>query len=208
LRRLSRAEDAVFCGRVFIFVFQSFPLGDKSSVNRHGDYNVDNVTTFEEESQADSEQVANEDSIMVDAEGPTDDTVPTSNEKESMGFDELHPKFWGLQKTFAYPPTIFDAKLLADFKEAFSATLAKFNSVPKVISAPAVEGKQSLKRKAEDTEHDEVANNFNPKYLTSRELFELEVSVLTCVEDQANNHRTAERSVLSTSYFGASDDPA
>jgi THO complex subunit 1 len=173
-------------------VFQSFPLGDKSSVNRHGDYNVDNVTTFEEESQAGSEQVANEDSIMADAEEPADDTAPKSNEKESMGFDELHPKFWGLQKTFAYPPTIFDAKLLADFKEAFSATLAKFNSVPKVISAPAVEGKQSLKRKAEDTEHDEVANNFNPKYLTSRELFELEVSFFTCAKDQANNHLTAE----------------
>jgi THO complex subunit 1 len=33
LRRLSRALDPAFCGRVFIFMFQSFPLGDKSSVN-------------------------------------------------------------------------------------------------------------------------------------------------------------------------------
>src|SRR5271155_5726723 len=51
LRRLSRAEDIVFCGRVFIFLFQSFPLGDKSSVNLRGEYHVENVTTFDHLSQ-------------------------------------------------------------------------------------------------------------------------------------------------------------
>src|SRR5579859_6719550 len=49
LRRLSRAEDIVFCGRVFIFLFQSFPLGDKSSVNLRGEYHVENVTIFDAE---------------------------------------------------------------------------------------------------------------------------------------------------------------
>src|SRR5277367_4197746 len=48
LRRLSRAEDIVFCGRVFIFLFQSFPLGDKSSVNLRGEYHVDNLTVYDE----------------------------------------------------------------------------------------------------------------------------------------------------------------
>ncbi|KAL8904332.1 MAG: hypothetical protein Q9207_003343 [Kuettlingeria erythrocarpa] len=47
LRRLSRAEDTVFCGRVFIFMFQSFPLGDRSSVNLRGEYHVENVTVYE-----------------------------------------------------------------------------------------------------------------------------------------------------------------
>ncbi|GJC86800.1 THO complex subunit 1 [Colletotrichum liriopes] len=48
LRRLSRAEDTAFCGRVFIFMFQSFPLGDKSSVNLRGEYHVENVTVFDD----------------------------------------------------------------------------------------------------------------------------------------------------------------
>ncbi|KAI4159396.1 MAG: hypothetical protein L6R39_000374 [Caloplaca ligustica] len=48
LRRLSRAEDTVFCGRVFILMFQSFPLGDRSSVNLRGEYHVENVTVFDE----------------------------------------------------------------------------------------------------------------------------------------------------------------
>merc|ERR1711939_976574 len=47
LKRLSRAEDTAFCGRVFIFLFQSFPLGDKSSVNLRGEFHIENVTTFD-----------------------------------------------------------------------------------------------------------------------------------------------------------------
>ncbi|KAK4926238.1 hypothetical protein LTR66_016360, partial [Elasticomyces elasticus] len=48
LRRLSRAEDAAFCGRVFIFMFLGFPLHDKSSVNLRGDFHTENVTTYDE----------------------------------------------------------------------------------------------------------------------------------------------------------------
>lgn len=115
---------------------------------------------------------------MVDADTTTFTATETIKNPDLTSFDELHPKFWDLQKTFAYPPTIFDPNLLAEFKVAFSATLAKFNSAPKVFSAPA-SSKQSLKRKAETIGRDESGNNFNPKYLTSRELFELEVRI-TC----------------------------
>ena len=48
LRRLSRAEDTVFCGRVFIYLFQSFPLGDKSAVNLRGEYHVENTTVYDD----------------------------------------------------------------------------------------------------------------------------------------------------------------
>ena len=46
LRRLSRAEDATFCGRVFFFLFQTFPLGDKSSANAKAEFHTDNTTKF------------------------------------------------------------------------------------------------------------------------------------------------------------------
>jgi THO complex subunit 1 len=59
LRRLSRAEDTAFCGRVFIFMFQSFPLGDRSSVNLRGEYHTENVTTFDvlPQTKADTEKM-------------------------------------------------------------------------------------------------------------------------------------------------------
>lgn len=202
LRRLSRAEDAVFCGRVFIYVFQSFPLGDKSSVNRHGDYNVDNVTTFDEAPSQELEDSAQKDVTMTDADTTTEPTnsleekdgeISDPNKPKSLETDQMYPTFWGLQKSFAYPPHVFDPKLLEEFKKGFEATLAKFNSVPKVMSAPVADNTRGSKRKSseeeqEDFENDEslkrqaseddIANNFNPKYLTSRELFELELSDL------------------------------
>lgn len=67
LRRLSRAEDPVFCGRVYIFMFQSFPLGDKSSVNLRGNFHVENVTTFEDFLKQSKPE---EDSMQIDIDGP------------------------------------------------------------------------------------------------------------------------------------------
>ncbi|KAL8917749.1 MAG: hypothetical protein Q9208_007801 [Pyrenodesmia sp. 3 TL-2023] len=74
LRRLSRAEDTVFCGRVFIFMFQSFPLGDRSSVNLRGEYHVENVTVYEKPLAKQNERT--EGAMEVDLE-----PAPVENEK-------------------------------------------------------------------------------------------------------------------------------
>lgn len=166
LRRLSRAEDSVFCGRVFIYVFQTFPLHDRSSVNRQGDYNSENVTTFDDlPAKDDHDQDVSMTSDSADgANGAKSDAGPKP--------DELYAVFWGLQKSFAYPPRVFDPAALEDFKKGFEATLAKFKDMPKVMAESV---RLDAKRKADFGDQEELANSFNPKYLTSRELFELEV---------------------------------
>ena len=189
LRRLSRAEDAVFCGRVFIFLFQSFPLGDKSSVNTKGDFNVENVTTFDETPreiqtidtipEASSEpptDAAEADSIAVSTAAPTivEPSSAAANVPAVLDTNTLYPIFWKLQEVFSNPPLIFDATRFDGFKKGLDATLAKFKDVPTVLQA--VVDEQSRKRKASDMERgDALESNFNPKYLTSRELFNLEV---------------------------------
>lgn len=190
LRRLSRAEDAVFCGRVFIFLFQSFPLGDKSSVNTKGDFNVENVTTFDEapiEPQtvetlpdaptAPAPEVT--DSITASAATATPTIVesqPTNDSSPAtLDANILYPIFWKLQEVFSNPPLTFDTARFSEFKNGLDVTLAKFKAVPTVIQTTVTE--QSRKRKAGDMENEEtLSSNFNPKYLTSRELFNLEVS--------------------------------
>lgn len=193
LRRLSRAEDAVFCGRVYIFLFQSFPLGDKSSVNLRGEFHVENVTTFEVSAQT-SEKA--EDRMDVDVGGEAEavtapdgvkeedgiakSEAPDPNVKEkpqTLGTDTLYPIFWSLQHAFSNPVRLFSEENFNDFKKGLEATLAKFKEVPKVIQAPSPEGKRGLKRKFDDG-YDEFASTFNPKYLTSRDLFKLELSDL------------------------------
>ena len=191
LRRLSRAEDPVFCGRVYIFMFQSFPLGDKSSVNLRGNFHVENVTTFEEFL---AEPNANEDSMQVDEDGVTPAIKTTAESEEAstntldstkakptppvtLDIDALYPVFWSLQHSFSNPPRLFEENNFKDFRNSLEATLAKFKEVPKVIQSGDIERKKGSKPSSGDN-YDAFANTFNPKYLTSRDLFKLEVCIL------------------------------
>ncbi|KAL2264027.1 hypothetical protein VTK26DRAFT_3331 [Humicola hyalothermophila] len=175
LRRLSRALDPAFCGRVFIFMFQSFPLGDKSSVNLRGEYHVENVTTFDQEPPAADGEA---DKMEVDSEGKPQQDKP-------LDPDALYPIFWSLQESFNQPKKLFEPSHLAAFRRGLEATMATFKSIKPEQPSRAKERqdkqgdeiKPSLKRKRDDVD-DELASGFNPKYLTSRDLFKLEISDL------------------------------
>ncbi|CAK41850.1 hypothetical protein CBS115989_3128 [Aspergillus niger] len=214
LRRLSRAEDTVFCGRVFIFLFQSFPLGDKSAVNLRGEYHTDNVTTYDELTKAAAKDVADADVEMSDEqEAPTatnglkeDSEAQTTSASEShtpaqeppktprvvvpsskdesqdkgVDLDDLYPMFWGLQAYFSAPTKTFDPQHFAKFKTGLEATLSAFKNVDTDLenssnSKMSEEIRKSTKRKR-TTDGQEIASSFNPKYLTSRDLFDLEVN--------------------------------
>jgi THO complex subunit 1 len=153
-------------------------------VNRQGDYNSENVTIFDEQTTAISTSTPDADSKMEDVPAAadeksntaTDPAEPEENSKPySMTADELYPTFWSLQKSFAYPPRVCEQSVLEDFKKGFESTLAKFRDVPKVIQGTSSDSPKGTKRKSDEMEHDEFASSFNPKYLTSRELFQLEV---------------------------------
>ena len=212
LRRLSRAEDTVFCGRVFIFLFQSFPLGDRSSVNLRGEYHVENVTVFEDlPPKADSnledgmevdqeEKVeAERDAAKVEVDSAAAPTMFTpessSNLSKEVRFtaqdekaketppdiDTLYPIFWSLQDDFSTPTRLFDDINLQRFQKGLSSTLVKFKEVQQDLQARGTsklpdDGKRGVKRKRSGLE-DELSNSFNPKYLTSRDLFDLEVQL-------------------------------
>ncbi|KAG9206796.1 hypothetical protein G6514_000083 [Epicoccum nigrum] len=172
-------------------MFQSFPLGDKSSVNLRGNFHVENVTSFEEFS---SDSNVNEDLMQVDndADTPAVKTVSESGDvstkpakfrqgaeepPKTLDIDALYPIFWSLQHSFSNPPRLFEENNFKDFRNALEATLAKFKEVPKVIQSGDVERKKGPKPSSGDS-YDAFANTFNPKYLTSRDLFKLELSDL------------------------------
>ena len=73
LRRLSKSTQTVFCGRILLFFASIYPHGERSGVNLRGEYNKENVTTFEEpeepKAEAMDEDMANneeEDDAMVE----------------------------------------------------------------------------------------------------------------------------------------------
>lgn len=186
LRRLSRAEDNVFCGRVFIFVFQCVPLGDRSSVNLQGEYHVENVTTFETDVVDDGSK------MDVDTATPTRSDKAGSKTNgdskkgpESLSSDALYGLFWPLQESFSQPLTLFEPSSMKKFKHSVEQTILKFESYPPNDAprhqATQEESGQGLKRKRGDDgdDADDALETFNPKYLTSKDLFELEVNDLT-----------------------------
>lgn len=203
LRRLSRAEDTVFCGRVFIFLFQSFPLGDKSSVNLRGEFHVENVTTFDlapkksedaikpmeldtetpqatsgAQTPASSSQVQDQESTQKTARGtPVPKAVKPDPKESPPDLDELYPKFWSLQTFFSSPTRLFEPSSMAAFKDGLASTLSCFKFVAN-NSAPStnpVDLKRGLKRKRTEMDTSASTSPFNPKYLTNRDLFDLEV---------------------------------
>lgn len=213
LRRLSRAEDTVFCGRVFIFLFQSFPLGDRSSVNLRGEYHVENVTVFEdlppkaelklddgmevdqregkaelEQDAATHETEAVAEPIKVSSENPINsskavklDAQDEKSQEKPTDMNTLYPVFWSLQENFSTPTRLFDETNLQKFQNGLSSTLAKFKEVQQDLQARGTsklpdDGRRGVKRKRNGQE-DELSSSFNPKYLTSRDLFDLEVQL-------------------------------
>lgn len=193
LRRLSRAEDTAFCGRVFIFMFQSFPLGDKSSVNLRGEYHVENVTVFDdtgvktdestEQMDIDSQNGVKDGEVKSQAKAVSFDAKQPTQPDQPLNPDALYPQFWSLQETFSQPKKLFDPSHLASFKRGLEATMTSFRAIqneqgqrpPKAVD----EAQRGLKRKRDDVEGSDLANSYNPKYLTSRDLFELEVGNAT-----------------------------
>lgn len=199
LRRLSRADDTPFCGRVFIFLFQVFPLGDKSSVNLRGEYHVENVTTYDEApvkvTGEDETETAVAEKMDVDDAPEKGEGVEKPSAKEikqpAIDFAALYPVFWSLQASFSQPKKLFESAHFGQFKTGMEASLAAFRQISSQDDARRSrqldESRRGAKRKRdkEDTDirerkterQDELADTYNPKYLTSRDLFELEVSV-------------------------------
>ncbi|KAL8658351.1 MAG: hypothetical protein Q9226_001061 [Calogaya cf. arnoldii] len=221
LRRLSRAEDTVFCGRVFIFMFQSFPLGDRSSVNLRGEYHVENVTVFDKTSgkqvikadsfdgamdvdqapdaTSDEKTVSGDPAVAAASEGQSGTPQPPDNTAKAAISDApedkvqepepdteaLYPIFWSLQDVFSQPTRLFETKTFESFKNGLDLTFRKFKAVQQhqqsrgTSKLPSA-AHRTLKRKRTDTGSDrqDLAGSFNPRYLTSRDLFDLEISDL------------------------------
>ncbi|KYK55856.1 nuclear matrix protein [Drechmeria coniospora] len=183
LRRLSRAEDTAFCGRVFIFLFQSFPLGDRSSVNLRGEFHVENVTTYETGPV--------EEQTMMDLDAPVNPSsgikgvTPDPTKDSQPGFEPgtLYPLFWSLQESFSQPLKLFDPVHFGKFKTSLDATMKAFRAISgseSSQSSKTVENtRRNLRRKREEEGFDDIPETFNPRYLTSKDLFELEISDLS-----------------------------
>ncbi|PON58467.1 THO complex, subunit THOC [Parasponia andersonii] len=102
LRRLSKANDVVFCGRILMFLAHFFPLSERSAVNIKGVFNTSNETKYEKDPP---------DGISIDF--------------------NFYKTFWSLQEYFCNPASLSVAPLKwQKFVSNLSVVLNTFEAQP------------------------------------------------------------------------------
>jgi THO complex subunit 1 len=109
LRRLSKTKNTVTCGRILIFLSSVFPLSERSGVNAKGEFNIENVTHFEEFFNSESASSLNQkgDAYDMDIDGD-------SNELKIF-----YTHLWGLQRYFSNPLSLSDVNNFKNFETVF-----------------------------------------------------------------------------------------
>ncbi|XP_061452703.1 THO complex subunit 1 isoform X1 [Rhineura floridana] len=170
LRRLSKSQNTVFCGRIQLFLARLFPLSEKSGLNLQSQFNLENITVFntsEQDSTLGQKHVEERDEGMEVEEGEMgDDEAPTSC---SIPIDyNLYRKFWSLQDYFRNPVQCYEKVSWKTFLKYSEEVLAVFKSYK-------LDDTQASRKKLEELktggEHVYFA-----KFLTSEKLMDLQLS--------------------------------
>ncbi|XP_063779639.1 THO complex subunit 1 [Pseudophryne corroboree] len=170
LRRLSKSQNTVFCGRIQLFLARLFPLSEKSGLNLQSQFNLENVTVFnvnEQESTLGQKQVEDRDDGMEIEEGEMgDDEAPNSS---SIPIDyNLYRKFWALQDFFRNPVQCYD-------KNAWKTFLKFSDEVLTVFKSYKLDDTQASRKKIEELKSGGEHVYF-AKFLTSEKLMDLQLS--------------------------------
>ena len=104
LRRLSKSQNTIFCGRIQLFLARLFPLEEKSALNLMSHFNTENVTIFKRQSRS-SDNGASDGGTANDNMETEEGELPSAN---PVDFD-LYTKLWSLQEYFSNPAKCYTA---------------------------------------------------------------------------------------------------
>lgn len=171
LRRLSKTEDTVFCGRILIFLSLVFPLSERSAVNLRGEFNTDNVTTYEQDlgEQMMTEHVTkNEEETLMSA---------NSSEDLTKYSDGLYTTLWSLQGYLNNPMQLLAAPIvLANFHKSIAIVIEALQTIEQSMIKQSY---STASREPIQAQHSDLRAYFPPKFLTSRKLLPLELADLS-----------------------------
>ncbi|CAK6957587.1 THO complex subunit 1 [Scomber scombrus] len=171
LRRLSKSQNTVFCGRIQLFLARLFPLSEKSGLNLQSQFNLDNITVFnknEQESTLGQKHTEEKEEGMEVEEGEMgEEDLPAPC---SIPIDyNLYRKFWTLQDYFRNPVQCYDKFSWMTFLKYSDETLAVFKSFK-------LDDMQASKRKLEELRASGREHVYFAKFLTSEKLMDLQLS--------------------------------
>uniref|UniRef100_A0A9J8BF61 THO complex 1 n=1 Tax=Cyprinus carpio carpio TaxID=630221 RepID=A0A9J8BF61_CYPCA len=169
LRRLSKSQNTVFCGRIQLFLARLFPLSEKSGILFYISCfswffvsvgaNVFHSTVDHTEVKEEGMDV--EEGEMGDEDAPAPCTIPIDY--------NLYRKFWTLQDYFRNPVQCYDKFSWMTFLKFSDETLAVFKSYK-------LDDMQASKRKLEEMRTAAGDHVYFAKFLTSEKLMDLQLS--------------------------------
>ncbi|KAG5671703.1 hypothetical protein PVAND_001886 [Polypedilum vanderplanki] len=166
LRRLSRSQNTVFCGRILMFLAKFFPFSERSGLNIVSEFNIENVTEFEFTSAIDSNS-NNEDAFRT-----SETNVIT--EDASMKIDQhLYLKFWALQEFFRCPYICYDKEKFKKFSGYTKDVLTAFKSFK--LEETATSSTKGIKSANEIITSRDDSEHFFAKFLTNPKLLALQM---------------------------------
>lgn len=111
LRRLSRSQNTVFCGRILLFLAKFFPFSERSGLNIVSEFNLENLTEYGSDGKEMTE------------------TTAESTEDAPLQIDfNLYCKFWALQDFFRNPNQCYTAAQWKIFSTHAGNVLSAFKS--------------------------------------------------------------------------------
>ncbi|XP_043544182.1 THO complex subunit 1 isoform X2 [Chiloscyllium punctatum] len=171
LRRLSKSQNTVFCGRIQLFLARLFPLSEKSGLNLQSQFNLENVTVFntnEQDSTLGLKHTEDREDGMEVEEGETGDEEPTTTCSVPIDYN-LYRKFWSLQDFFRNPLQCYE-------KISWKTFLKHSDEVLDVFRSYKLDDMQASKKKHEELKPPGEEHVYFAKFLTSEKLMDLQLN--------------------------------
>lgn len=203
LRRLSSAQNTVFCGRIQLFLARLFPLSEKSALNLMSHFNLENVTSYNRnagkgEAEGTGQDGRGEEPMEVDKERDKEEASGQEAVTAEPIDYNLYHKLWSLQDFFRQPTQcyvpeqwkVFTANVQEVLQAFDSYKLEDMTSTPSSSSPPSSSSSSSSRRKRKKGEkerreahrvvqHATVVeyseSHYFAKFLTSEKLMNLQL---------------------------------
>lgn len=165
LRKLSRSQNTVFCGRILLFLAKFFPFSERSGLNIISEFNLENITEYGVEGSEMGDQLE------------TSEENGTGNQ---LKIDyNLYCKFWALQDFFRNPNQCYNKVQWKMFAAHAGSVLSAFSSfkLEEQRSSSSSSGKSNPKAMDIPPEEEiRESAHFFAKFLTNPKLLSLQLS--------------------------------
>ena len=193
LRRLSRTQNTVFCGRILLFLAKFFPFSERSGLNIISEFNLDNTTVFSSVSGREDGEIGSTKDRM-DVDNDSEKAIKIDEDEHDLNIDyALYSKFWQLQDFFRNPIQCYEKSKWLLFSKHAKDVFAIFKS----FKLDSISGKKKYQKESssqleishldnsknddDSSEHtksrqEQSSHDYFAKYLTNQNLLQLQLS--------------------------------